>query len=195
MSVTPKAPAAMTDAERMAAIRDRQRGRTYSEKSAEREDEFLLRQLDAALAEIADLRQKMNDAEATCDSYASENQRFHDRFTAAEARIAVLREALRKYGQHIIPLCNQAFHHSRKLPWTCGFDAALAKEPPRWVPTHRHYKGGLYRLLLVALHTEAHENMAIYQSEDGMRWARPLEMFNDTLPDGRKRFTAIEDPP
>ena len=84
----------MTDAERMAAIRDRQRGRTYSEKSVEREDEFMLRQLDAAQAEIADLHQKMNDAEATCDSYASENQRFHDRFTAAEARVAGLRPAL-----------------------------------------------------------------------------------------------------
>ncbi len=117
----------MTDAERMAAIRGRQRGRTYSEKSVEREDEFMLRQLDArdavieklrhpppervkgdapdlitrlreragaAEARVAELQKKMNDAEATCDSYASENQRFHDRFTAAEARVAVLRPAL-----------------------------------------------------------------------------------------------------
>ena|SRR5882724_5876159 len=73
--------------------------------------------------------------------------------------------------------------------------AALAKEPPRWMPTHRHYKGDLYRFLFVAQHSETREDMAIYENDRGQFWARPLAMFNDTLPDGRKRFTAIEDPP
>jgi len=61
-----------------------------------------------------------------------------------------------------------------------------------WKPTHRHYKGGLYRVLFEAIHTETEEAMTIYETPDGRRWARPSAMFNDTLPDGRKRFETIE---
>lgn len=60
-----------------------------------------------------------------------------------------------------------------------------------WQPTHRHYKGGLYRVLFEAIHTETEESMTVYQTPDGRNWVRPAAMFNDTLPDGRRRFTPI----
>jgi len=60
-----------------------------------------------------------------------------------------------------------------------------------WQPTHRHYKGGLYRVLFEATHSETEEAMTIYQTPDGRHWARPAAMFNETLPDGRKRFEPI----
>jgi hypothetical protein len=62
-----------------------------------------------------------------------------------------------------------------------------------WQPTHRHYKGGLYRVLFEATHSETEEALTIYETPDGRRWARPSAMFNDTLPDGRKRFAALSE--
>lgn len=66
--------------------------------------------------------------------------------------------------------------------------AALAP----WKPTHRHYKGGLYRVLFEAIHSETEEAMTIYQTPDGRAWARPAAMFHETLPDGRPRFAPID---
>jgi hypothetical protein len=61
-----------------------------------------------------------------------------------------------------------------------------------WKPTHRHYKGGLYRVLFEAIHSETEEPMTIYQTPDGRAWARPAAMFHEKLPDGRLRFAPIE---
>lgn len=62
---------------------------------------------------------------------------------------------------------------------------------PEWKPTHRHYKGGLYRVLHEATHSETELAMTVYEGQDGRRWARPSEMFNEDLPDGRRRFQPI----
>jgi len=62
-----------------------------------------------------------------------------------------------------------------------------------WTPTHRHYKGGLYRVLHTALHSETEEKLVIYQSADGRIWARPYDMFHSPDPSGTgKRFAPIE---
>lgn len=64
---------------------------------------------------------------------------------------------------------------------------------------YRHYKGNLYNVLHVALHTETEEPLVIYQALYGERkiWARPLDMFMETvtLPDGSivPRFALIEE--
>ena len=50
-----------------------------------------------------------------------------------------------------------------------------------WQPTHQHYKGGLYRVLGQAVHTETEERMTVYQTEDGRWWARPAAMFEETV--------------
>ena len=64
---------------------------------------------------------------------------------------------------------------------------------------YRHYKGNLYKVLHLARHTETEETLVVYQAlygEYGI-WARPLEMFLETvtLPDGSvvPRFRPIEE--
>jgi hypothetical protein len=56
---------------------------------------------------------------------------------------------------------------------------------------YEHFKGGRYRVLHTASHTETHEGIVIYMSLDshGTIWARPLSMWNEQVewPDGFKR--------
>lgn len=50
---------------------------------------------------------------------------------------------------------------------------------------YRHYKGGLYQIVTVAVHTETDENMVVYQAlyGDYKVFARPLKMFLETVED------------
>lgn len=51
---------------------------------------------------------------------------------------------------------------------------------------YRHYKGGFYYVLYMALHTETDEQMVVYQAaQGGQIFCRPLAMFveNVTTPD------------
>lgn len=58
---------------------------------------------------------------------------------------------------------------------------------------YRHYKGSMYKVLKIAVHTETLEGMVIYKSlDDNLLWARPQKMFtSDVEIDGQpqKRFT------
>lgn len=46
----------------------------------------------------------------------------------------------------------------------------------------QHYKGGLYRLLGSAVHTETNETFFIYRSiNGGTIWARPASMFSEEV--------------
>ncbi|MCX2851453.1 MULTISPECIES: DUF1653 domain-containing protein [Bacillus] len=59
----------------------------------------------------------------------------------------------------------------------------------------RHYKGGLYKVIEEAVHTETEENLVTYEDQDGVLWARPKEMFfGKVIIDGKeiKRFTKID---
>ncbi len=44
---------------------------------------------------------------------------------------------------------------------------------------YRHYKGGLYRVLFLARHSETEEEMVVYQALYGEKgyWVRPLALF------------------
>jgi hypothetical protein len=45
--------------------------------------------------------------------------------------------------------------------------------------TYKHYKGGVYRVLHLAIHTETSEVLVIYQSlQFGSYHARPLDNWN-----------------
>ncbi|MBB5190934.1 hypothetical protein HNQ50_001657 [Silvimonas terrae] len=61
--------------------------------------------------------------------------------------------------------------------------------------THRHYKGGLYRVVGLARHSETLESMTVYEHlwphEQGL-WVRPTDMFNGKLDDGRDRFAVLK---
>ncbi|TXF72830.1 DUF1653 domain-containing protein [Bacillus subtilis] len=58
----------------------------------------------------------------------------------------------------------------------------------------KHYKGGLYKVIGEAIHTETEEKLVTYEDMDGILWARPNEMFFGTVVvDGKEinRFTKI----
>lgn len=61
---------------------------------------------------------------------------------------------------------------------------------------YRHFKGGEYRLLFLARHSETEEPMVVYQALYGERgiWVRPASMWNETVERGGervRRFTYI----
>ena len=63
---------------------------------------------------------------------------------------------------------------------------------------YRHYKGGMYRVVCLAHHSETLEDMVVYEPLDGSTgfWVRPASMWNETvIVDGveRQRFEKIEE--
>lgn len=55
---------------------------------------------------------------------------------------------------------------------------------------YKHYKGGIYKHVGIAKHSETKEEMVIYQGSDGQMWARPHSMFNEVIayPEGQERL-------
>lgn len=63
----------------------------------------------------------------------------------------------------------------------------------------KHFKGGIYKFLYAAKHSETQEEMVVYQAMygDNQVWVRPATMFfGTTVVDGKEvqRFTEIENP-
>lgn len=57
-----------------------------------------------------------------------------------------------------------------------------------------HYKGGKYKVITIAVHTESGEKLVIYQDEEKNSYARPYKMFYDLVEiNGKKipRFKKI----
>lgn len=66
-------------------------------------------------------------------------------------------------------------------------------EYPEVDKIYKHYKGGSYRVLTLAKHTENNETLVIYQSQEfGSVHARPLSMWFDEIRTGVYRFTLHE---
>ena len=63
---------------------------------------------------------------------------------------------------------------------------------------YRHYKGGVYRVICLAHHSETLEDMVVYQAlyGDFGIWVRPLSLWNEEVIDKNgnkvKRFTLID---
>lgn len=66
---------------------------------------------------------------------------------------------------------------------------------------YRHFKGGIYVVLTIAIHSESDEPLVIYQTLDrpDLVWARPISMFLSNVdhkkyPDAKqkKRFEPME---
>ena len=54
---------------------------------------------------------------------------------------------------------------------------------------YKHYKGGMYRVLSIATHTETTERMVVYQdsTDPSKIWVRPIAIFTDkVIKDGMK---------
>jgi len=69
--------------------------------------------------------------------------------------------------------------------------AAPVRTPATFKATHRHYKGGLYAVIGVALSMYGGELLVIYRGADLRAWARPKDMFEGTLEDGTPRFAPL----
>ena len=64
---------------------------------------------------------------------------------------------------------------------------------------YRHFKGGIYRVLVTAKNSENLEETVVYQCcKDGTFWVRPASMWNETVERGGvayPRFTYEGDQP
>jgi len=63
---------------------------------------------------------------------------------------------------------------------------------------YQHYKGPLYKVDYVAMHSETEEELVIYQALYGERgmWARPLSMFIESIEvegETRPRFAYLRE--
>lgn len=51
---------------------------------------------------------------------------------------------------------------------------------------YRHFKGNLYEILAIAMHTETQEDMVVYKEVDGEKtYVRPLDMFQSKVDKGK----------
>ena len=58
---------------------------------------------------------------------------------------------------------------------------------------YRHYKGNVYQIIALALHSETNEEMIVYKSEKGDVWVRPKYMWNEIIKErGILRFSLLE---
>lgn len=60
---------------------------------------------------------------------------------------------------------------------------------------YRHYKGNVYQVLAIGLHTETLEELVVYKATSGDQvWIRPLKMWIETVKVNNiltSRFTLI----
>lgn len=59
---------------------------------------------------------------------------------------------------------------------------------------YRHFKGGIYEVVGVAIHTETQDGLVLYKDVNNPHniiWARPIKMWNEAV-NGKKRFELIE---
>lgn len=59
---------------------------------------------------------------------------------------------------------------------------------------YRHFKGGEYRVIGIALHSETLEEMVVYEAlyGEGGLWVRPASMWNEEIERDGKKFKRFE---
>ncbi|MCL2850757.1 MAG: DUF1653 domain-containing protein [Firmicutes bacterium] len=58
---------------------------------------------------------------------------------------------------------------------------------------YRHFKGGIYRVVGMAIHSETQEEMVLYQaSSNGLMYVRPIRMWNEIVERGGETFRRFE---
>lgn len=59
--------------------------------------------------------------------------------------------------------------------------------------TYKHYKGNMYKVIVLAKHSETLEDMVVYQSvKTNEIWVRPKRMWSEIVDDkGTLRFTPV----
>lgn len=70
----------------------------------------------------------------------------------------------------------------------------MTETEARKIATHEHYKGGLYRIVGTATHSETLEPMTVYEQlwpKERSLWVRPATMFVEVLENGIPRFKPL----
>lgn len=59
---------------------------------------------------------------------------------------------------------------------------------------YRHFKGGEYRVIGIARHSETLEEMVVYEAlyGEGGLWVRPASMWNEEIERNGKKFKRFE---
>jgi len=57
---------------------------------------------------------------------------------------------------------------------------------------YRHFKGGIYEVLFIAINTENSKHVVVYE-KNSIKYTRPLSEWCDIMENGQRRFTKIED--
>lgn len=52
-----------------------------------------------------------------------------------------------------------------------------------WRPTHRHYKGGYYKVLYNATKEDTLSELIVYEDKNGKVWVRTANNFYENIPD------------
>lgn len=73
----------------------------------------------------------------------------------------------------------------------------LAPQPQLPLGKYRHYKGGEYEVLLLAMHEATHEWCVVYKAlydtgHNPKIWLRTYADFTAVLEDGRQRFEKMD---
>lgn len=63
--------------------------------------------------------------------------------------------------------------------WVADLLGPRPSLPIGWTPTHRHRKGGLYRVTGHGVYEPDRSPVTIYDDIDGTTWARPTPEFDD----------------
>ena len=45
----------------------------------------------------------------------------------------------------------------------------------------QHYKGGIYNVISLAIHTETEDRLVVYEDAKGQLWVRPVDMFLENV--------------
>lgn len=62
---------------------------------------------------------------------------------------------------------------------------------PRPGHKYRHFKGGVYTVLFLAVDEVSLELTVVYMSSEGDIWTRSVRSWNNPTPDGQTRFVDI----
>lgn len=60
-----------------------------------------------------------------------------------------------------------------------GVDASVPFIPNGWAPTHKHRKGGLYRVITEGINESDRTPVVVYEDQEGIVWVRPRDQFYD----------------